>query len=123
MIMNKNLSKDSLFPMINHKKNLLRQINEMLVFHRFCLKIYVILLILKSYHNIKNCDQLNKNLLKRFSKLLSKRINRMINEFNNLQTENKRDREGERVHKDMFRKFPNRPCYRYVCSQFELDLR
>lgn len=49
--------------------------------------------------------------------MLSKRIDRMIDEFNNLQMENRRDREGEKVHKDLFRKFLNGPCYGYVRPQ------
>lgn len=47
----------------------------------------------------------------------------MIDEFKNLQTKNKIDREGERVHKDLFRQFLNRPRYGYICPQFELELR
>lgn len=75
---------------------------------------------LKSYHNLIDCDKLKKKF-KWFSKDLVKRIDRIIDEFNNLQITNTRD--IERVHKDLLRQFANRSCYGYACPQFELELR
>lgn len=62
-------------------------------------------------------------ILKYNKKLLSKHFDRTIDGIDNLQTENKREIERDRVHKDLFRQFPNRPRYGYVCPQFELELR
>lgn len=61
------------------------------------------------------------------------KIDQTINGIDNLKIENKIERGGKRererggesvcVHKYLFRQFPNRSRYGYVCPQFEFELR